>query len=581
MLRFGGTYTWADGLAITVGAPTAYTPPTDQKDRGKAFVSMTYTLTNDSEQAFVYSTGGITKEITSGGERGHQIADIELPERPQISLVPGQSASWQEAYGVETAKGITLTYAVTSEQEPVRFSAEGTKSEATEEASGDVPPFEPFVGIQKFGGTYTYASGMKVSVGVAKAFTPGEYARGPKAKRYVQYDITVVNGSRETFEPGDLSYGLSESGTQVGAVTDADQGIDVRPDGRIPPGSKYTLKVAFGVDGTKNHVLDVRIRDNPPAVFTTITVPEYTASEPGGTGTSAPGTSSAPTTTTREPSDDQVDAEVALTGAAEVKIGATLAWKNKVTVSVSAPEAFTTSRDLRHPEGTRAVKVTVTVTNGSAEPLTSYVRAEASSKNRPVSSIIDFAAEVGDANLSVEPGRKASFDVGWWVLDPADLVIVIQPDNPYTAGYFTSTGPQRTDAFQPSEGATGTADVALTFREKFTYTSGVTISVDVAPAGRVGSVAGDDKSFFAVSATVTNNSDEIVRFSWSPRVSSGNASGERFTNENEGIGVIGLRDLLPGRTITQVVGMSLTDTSEITVASRDPSYYGPSLLWSE
>lgn len=582
VLAFGGSYTWADGLRLTMKAPKPYSPKDEDKDKGDAFVSIDYTLTNTSELAFLYGGSGITKSITSKGKEGRVIVDIDLPPRPEITLVPGQSIRWQEAYGVASADDLTLRYALTGDQEPVSWSTEGSESKGS--ATGDAAPFEPFVGMQKFGGTYTFASGMTVTASEPKNYTPGEYARGPQAKRYVRYDITVVNGSRETFDPTHLTYGMSEDGTRVGSVTESDQKIDTLPKGRIPPGSKYTLRVAFGVEGTADRVLDIRIRENPPVVFTDIAVPDYTSTEPGAADTpsgtaSTGGTSTAPTSD--EPPDDQVDAKVAVKGADEVKIDGSITWENGVTVSVSRPTAFTPSNDRRHPQGSKAVKVTVTVTNGSKEPLTSFVFSEASSKNSPALSIIDTQAGLASPDIAVEPGKKTTVDVGWWVLDPDDMVIMVRPDSPYDPGYLSSTGPQKTDAFQPSEGAEGDSDVDLTLGEKFTYSDGLTISVDLADASPVGSVAGDGKKFYAVTATLTNNSDETVRFSWSPRVSSGNASGEQFINENEGIGIIGLRDVLPGRTIVQVAGVSLTDSSDITVATRSPGFYGPSLLWTK
>lgn len=576
-LKFGATYTWSNGLAVSVQPPRVYRPSKQDSGRGKEFVTLDIRLTNGNRTlAYLYDGSHLIKDLRSGGQSARQIVDITLPDRPRIALAPGQSATWSEAYGVASAKELTFKYAL-SDDPPVTFATNGTLDGGKQ--SG--PPgadFEPFVGIQKFGQTYTFRSGLTVKVAPGKSFQPSETARVPVAKQYLQYDLTVVNGGRETLDPYLLTYGLSENGRQLESLVDSRQQIDVRPKGRIPPGSSFTLKVAFGVTGSKNLVVDVRLRENPPVIFTDIAVPTYSKAEPPPDGEPGSTPSTAPPTSTQAPSTAVVDADVAVTGAPEVVFGSTVSWKNGVTVSMSAPQKTTTTSLGRHPDGTTAVRSELTVSNGSTEPLTSFVHVEAASKGQLADLLIDSQSGIGDADVSVEPGTKATVTVGFWAVDPADMLVEVRPDAPYTEGYFSSGAPHKPAKFTPTGGDDDPA--VIKFGQPFTTEAGVTVSATMAAATPVGKAAGDENSWVAITGTLTNNSGEPVDFSWYPSVLSGNTKSDTFTNPTEGIGINGLRTVLPGRSLSITAGYIVKDPKEVTAQYRPPDFDDPRVVWT-
>ncbi len=576
-LKFGSTYTWSNGLAVSVQPPRAYRPSKEEQGKGKEFVALDFRLTNGNRTlAYLYDGSHLIKDLRSGGTQARQIVDIALPERPRLALAPGQSATWSEAYGVASAKQLSLKYAL-SDDPPATFATDGSLDGGRQNGAPGAA-FEPFVGIQKFGQTYTFQSGLTVKVMPGKNYQPSETASVPTAKQYLQYDLTVVNGGRETLDPYLLTYGMSENGRQVESLVDSRQQIDVRPKGRIPPGSGFTLKVAFGVTGSKNLVVDVRLRENPPVIFTDIAVPIYSTVEPPSAGQSGSTPSTAAPSSTRAPSTAVVDADVAVTGAPEVVFGSTVSWKNGVTVSMTAPQKTTTTSLGRHPEGTTAVKSELTVTNGSTEPLTSFVQVEAASKGQLADLLIDSQSGIGDAEVSVEPGAKVTVTVGFWAVDPADMLVEVRPDAPYTEGYFSSGAPHKPAKFTPTGGDED--PTVIKFGQVFTTEAGVTVSATIAAATPVGKAAGDENSWVAITGTLTNNSGEPVDFSWYLSVLSGNTKSDTFTNPSEGIGINGLRTVLPGRSLSITAGYIVKDPKDVTAQYRPPDFDDPKVVWS-
>lgn len=576
-LKFGSTFTWSNGLAISVQPPRSYRPSSEDSGKGKEFVTLDLRLTNTNRRmAFLFGGGQLTKDVSSAGQQARLIVDINLPDRPRISLAPGQSATWSEAYGVASTKDLSFRYALTQDSPPVTFATDGTV-DGGRQGGPPTADFEPFVGILKFGQTYTFRSGLQVKVAAGKTYRPSETARVPTAKQYLQFDLTVVNGGRETLDPYLVSYGLSENGRQLESLVDTRQQIDVRPQGRIPPGSSFTMKIAFGVTGSKDLVIDVRLRENPPVIFTDIAVPSYSTSEPPSDGQPGSTPATAPATSTRAPSTAVVDANVAVTGAPEVTFESTVSWENGVTVSMTAPQKTSTTSLARHPDGTTAVKSELTVTNGSTEPLTSFVHVEAASKGQLADLLIDSQSGIGDAEISVEPGAKAVVTVGFWAADPADMLVEVRPDAPYTEGYFSSGAPRKPATFTPTGGDDD--PTVIKFGQPFTTEAGVTVSATMAAATPVGKAAGDENSWVAITGTLTNNSREPVDFSWYLSVLSGNTKSDTFTNPTEGIGINGLRTVLPGRSLSITAGYIVNDPKEVTAQYRPPDFDDPKVVW--
>lgn len=98
---FGETYTYEDGVTITVSAPAAYTPTEYAAGADQANnVTFTFTITNGSKEnldAFTYP------QITSGGVEASMIFDNNdavSGSAPSSTVLPGQSLTWTSAYSV-------------------------------------------------------------------------------------------------------------------------------------------------------------------------------------------------------------------------------------------------------------------------------------------------------------------------------------------------------------------------------------------------------------------------------------------------------------------------------------------------
>ena len=109
---FGQTWTWNDGLAVTISQPTPFDP--DQYAAGAtqaANVLFTVTVTNNSQESVKTTLSMVN--VNSGGVAGSKIIDIENNLggfAPQTPLLPGQQVSWNVAFSVTDPSNITMQF---------------------------------------------------------------------------------------------------------------------------------------------------------------------------------------------------------------------------------------------------------------------------------------------------------------------------------------------------------------------------------------------------------------------------------------------------------------------------------------
>ncbi|WP_022889500.1 hypothetical protein [Agromyces italicus] len=109
----GGTFTYDDGVAITVAAPTPYTPSEYAAGATLANnVTMTFTVANESEETLELLA---MPEVTSGGVAGESITDLSNdqvalePFGGNANVLPGQSFSWTMAYSLADLADVTVS----------------------------------------------------------------------------------------------------------------------------------------------------------------------------------------------------------------------------------------------------------------------------------------------------------------------------------------------------------------------------------------------------------------------------------------------------------------------------------------
>ena len=123
--QFGETYSWDDGLEMTVSKPTAYKPSPSAAgtDRFKNFLMFQITIKNGSKEKF--EPGPTTISVSSGDEEGQEVFDYDkgIESAPSTSVRPGRSTKWKVAFAVKDPKDLTMDAAPDFTREPITFTS--------------------------------------------------------------------------------------------------------------------------------------------------------------------------------------------------------------------------------------------------------------------------------------------------------------------------------------------------------------------------------------------------------------------------------------------------------------------------
>lgn len=105
---FGSTFTWDDGVAITVSKPKAYKPDEFAAiiDDSKSFVIVSVTVKNGSEEAV--ESISLNLRATTGEREAGSVFD-DTSTLPTVKVLPGKSLKWSQAFGVDKGAPFVLT----------------------------------------------------------------------------------------------------------------------------------------------------------------------------------------------------------------------------------------------------------------------------------------------------------------------------------------------------------------------------------------------------------------------------------------------------------------------------------------
>lgn len=105
---FGSSWTWDDGLSITVSKPKDYKPSEYSGQEGYTkYVMFDVTLVNKSTKAWDPSIFFAT--LQSGNEEAPEIYDsAKLKDRPSTKLLKGREVTFQIAFAVKDPKDLVL-----------------------------------------------------------------------------------------------------------------------------------------------------------------------------------------------------------------------------------------------------------------------------------------------------------------------------------------------------------------------------------------------------------------------------------------------------------------------------------------
>ncbi|WP_181780893.1 sulfur globule family protein [Pseudonocardia pini] len=104
---FGQTFTYGDGLAVTIAAPQKYTPSSSAypQDVDRA-VLVTVTVTNGSTSAFDVNTFGNGPNASFAGAQAPEMFDSAKVDSASTStLLPGKTYTYEKIFSVGTAPG--------------------------------------------------------------------------------------------------------------------------------------------------------------------------------------------------------------------------------------------------------------------------------------------------------------------------------------------------------------------------------------------------------------------------------------------------------------------------------------------
>lgn len=111
-LTFGQTFTWEDGLAVTVTTPAAYTPSEGREVAGaNAYLRLTITIKNGTSAEFDPALA--IDRMQSGSTEAESIIDSPqgITGGPSITLLPGRDIVYDVAYGVEDPADLVFQFA--------------------------------------------------------------------------------------------------------------------------------------------------------------------------------------------------------------------------------------------------------------------------------------------------------------------------------------------------------------------------------------------------------------------------------------------------------------------------------------
>jgi hypothetical protein len=112
-LAFGKSYTWEDGITLTVSKPSAFKPSEYTKIEGaKAHMKFTVTVVNKSSGPLDLGLTYITMQ--SNNKEAEQVFDSEngLEGSPSTKLLKGRESEWDIGFGVANPKDMVMEVAL-------------------------------------------------------------------------------------------------------------------------------------------------------------------------------------------------------------------------------------------------------------------------------------------------------------------------------------------------------------------------------------------------------------------------------------------------------------------------------------
>lgn len=125
--KFGEAFTWEDGIAVTIGAPTPFTPDEFAIElaggESAAYLAFEVTVVNGSSANFDPSM--FTTTLQSANVEAEEIFDSGngFGGSPSTTLLPGREAKFKIGYGVTDPADLVLEVSPSFEHEDAIFTS--------------------------------------------------------------------------------------------------------------------------------------------------------------------------------------------------------------------------------------------------------------------------------------------------------------------------------------------------------------------------------------------------------------------------------------------------------------------------
>lgn len=148
-----------------------------------------------------------------------------------------------------------------SSSKPAADTATQASDPSTSDSAGDM--------TATFGKAFTWEDGLSLSVSKPSPFTPSQWAAGTdQFKKYVVFDVRVVNKTGKAWDPSLISATIQSSNKEGEEVFDSEK-LGDEPSTKLLNGREVKYKIAFGVADPKDLVLEIAPDfEHDSAIFT-------------------------------------------------------------------------------------------------------------------------------------------------------------------------------------------------------------------------------------------------------------------------------------------------------------------------
>jgi hypothetical protein len=121
--RFGETFTYKDGLQVTIGKPRKFTP-SEYAGAKKAVVYLRFKVTLKNGTAKRFEPTIVSGTMSSAGKECEEIFDTDngLDGSPSTTLLPGRVVSYSMGFGVSDQRDLVLEFTPDFDHDAAVFS---------------------------------------------------------------------------------------------------------------------------------------------------------------------------------------------------------------------------------------------------------------------------------------------------------------------------------------------------------------------------------------------------------------------------------------------------------------------------